>query len=223
VAATAQVIAEQLGANSTVNEHQEVREAIDLRNVVTEGCVHLVDLPASEEDLRRLRTAVFAIARPRDRLLIASTSNSDFSWELMNRLIFTEPTLSGASDIVKMVGEGARVSNGEFALLLMPSLLGDASRSEDARRYTHNAVVLARKNITAIADVDALAQLFQASGFTIRAVVIVDCEQRRWRKWRRFARAYGVWSDPERPWPAIDVLDDEMIRTARRHERPHRS
>jgi hypothetical protein len=121
---------------------------------------------------------------------------------------------------VGIVDERAHVNTGEFALLLLPSLLGDASRLAEARQYTHDAVILVRKNVTAIADVDTLAQLFLASGFTIRAVVIVDGEKRRWRKWRRFARAYGVWSDPERPWPAIDVLDDEKIRTAPRHESP---
>jgi hypothetical protein len=206
-----------------MNERREVREAADISALFEEGCIYIVDLPASEGELRRLHTEVFATARPSEPLLIASTSGSDFSWELVNRLIFTQPTLCTARDLVQIVDEGAGVGDGEFAVLLMPSSLGDASVLGDARRRTQNAVILIRGNATAIADIDALARLLNASGFTIRGVVIVHSEQARWRKWRRFASAYGVWSDPERPWPTIDVLEDEKIRTARPRERRHES
>jgi hypothetical protein len=206
-----------------VNEHREVHEAADITALFAEGCVHTVDVPASEGDLRRLHTELFATARPSDPLLMASASGSDFSWELVNRLIFTQPTFCNAADLVQVVDEGARVGDREFALLLLPSSLGDDSRLDDARRHTQNAVILVRRNTTPITDVDALARLLHASGFTIRGVVIVHSEQTRWRKWRRFARAYGVWSDPERPWPTIDVLEDEKIRTARPRERRRES
>lgn len=205
------------------NERREVREAADVSAILEEGCVYIVDLPASVGELSRLHAEVFATARPSDPLLMAGTSGSDFSWELVNRLIFTQPTLCNARDLVQTVDEGASVGDGEFAVLLVPSSLGDASVLGDARRHTQNAVILIRKNTTPVADVDALARLLNALDFTIRGVVIVHSEQARWRKWRRFASAYGVWSDPERPWPTIDVLEDEKMRTARPRERRRKS
>jgi hypothetical protein len=205
-----------------VNEHLKVRDAIDLRDVVVEKGVHVVDLPVSEGELRRLRTELFETAQPGDRFLVGSTSAADFSWELMNRLIVTEPAPNNSPDTPEIVEDGARVNNAESAFLPLPSLLGDASRLEEAHRHTQNAVILVRRNTTPIADIDALARLLRASGFTILGVVIVHSEQGRWRKWRRFARAYGVGSDPERPWPTIDVLEEEKIRTARPRERRRR-
>jgi hypothetical protein len=198
-----------------MNERREVREAADISALFEEECIHNVGLPASEEDLRRLHTEIFATTRPRDPLLMASTSGSDFSWELVNRLISMQPRSCNGPDLVHMVEEGTSVGDGEFALLLLPSSLSDASRLSAARRHTQDAVILVRGNTTPIADVDALARLLHAADFTIRGVVIVHSEQARWRKWRRFARAYGVGADPERPWPTIDVLEEEKIRTAR--------
>jgi hypothetical protein len=212
----------KVGKNFVVNEDREVREAIDLREIVVENGVHVVELPVSEGELRRLRTELFENALPGDRFLVGSTSTADFSWEFMNRLIVTEPALNNSPVRPETIEKGARLNNAESAFLPLPSLLGDASRLEDAHRHAQGAVILVRKNMTAIADVEALAVLLRASGFTIRGVVIVHSEQARWRKWRRFARAYGVGSDPERPWPTIDVLEEEKIRTARPRKRRRR-
>lgn len=206
-----------------MSERRAVGKAIDLYHLFAESCVHHVDLPAPDEDLHRLRTGVFATAAPGDRVLITSTTSSDFSWELVNRLIVTEPTSSSASDLVEIVEEGGRIRNPDRTVLLFPSLLADTNRLKDARDYTENAVILTRGNVSLTSDVAALAQLLRTYGFTIRGVVVVYCKPCRWRKWRRFARAYGVWSDPEHPWPAIDVLDEEVIRTGRTRKRRHKS
>jgi hypothetical protein len=203
-----------------LSQHLTVAKASDLDNLFAEGCVHLVELPAPDEDLQRLRAAVFATAAPGDPLLITSTKRNDFSWELINRLIINEPGLGSASDLVEIDEEGGNLGN-DCTVLLLPSVLADTDRLTDARPYTENAVILTRRNVSLTDDVAALSQLLRRHGLTIRGVVVVDSKPSRWRKWRRFARGYGFGSDPEHPWPAIDVLDEENARTRRTRKRKH--
>jgi hypothetical protein len=198
-----------------VRDNRTVGKATDLEDLFPQNDVHFVNLPAAEEDLQRLRTGVFATARSGDRLLITSATSGDFSWELVNRLIVSEPALGIDSDLVEIVEEGARLRNPDCTMLLFPSLLDDTSRLRDGRQYTENAVILARRDVSLISDIADLAQGLRTYRFIVRGVVAADCNARRWRKWRRFTRAYGVCSDPEHPWPAIDVLDEENARTGR--------
>jgi hypothetical protein len=202
-----------------VTEDRTVGQENDLCDLFPQNDVYFVNLPAAEEDLHRLRAGVFATARSGDRLLITSATSGDFSWELVNRLIVSEPALGGDSDQVEIVEEGDQLRNPDCTMLLFPSLLDDTSRLGDGRQYTENAVILARRDVSLISDIADLAQRLRTYRFTVRGVVVADCNARRWRKWRRFARAYGVCSDPEHPWPAIDVLDEENARTGRTRRR----
>src|SRR4051812_17802251 len=111
----------KVGTNLAMNENREVREAIDLRDIVVGNGVHMVDLPASEDEFRRLRRELFETAQPSDRFLVCSTSTADFSWELMNRLIATEAPLNNSPVAPKTVEEGARVNHAESAFLPLPS------------------------------------------------------------------------------------------------------
>ncbi|MBJ7339114.1 hypothetical protein [Mycolicibacterium sp.] len=141
-----------------------------------------------------------------------SASDADFSWELTNKLILTTPTVEEVD--AAECSATARFGSADSVISLIPALLDDPARLPDDLPGPRCAVILARKNATTIAEVDAVAQLITKVGFTIRAVVIVDCDNRRWRRWRRFSLAFGVGSDPERPWPTIDVLEEEKRRSA---------
>ena len=204
-----------------MREHPTVDQVSDLVELFAERCVHVVDLPVPDEDVRRLRAMVFGTETQGDRLLIASTTSNDFSWELINRLISAEPRLDSASDLVELVGEGDSPGNSDSTMLLFPSPLADINKLKDTRHYAEKAVILARRHVSLISDIEALSQLLRTYGFTIRGVVVAHSKPSRWRKWRRFARAYGVWSDPEHPWPAIDVLDEENARIGRTPKRKH--
>jgi len=204
-----------------VSEHPTVDKVSDLFELFAERCVHLVDLPVPDEDVRRLRTTVFGTGTPGDRLLIASTTSNDFSWELINRLIAAEPGFGSAPDLVEVVGEGDSPGNSDSTMLLFPSPSADTDKLQDTRHYVEKAVILARRHVSLKSEIGALSQLLRTYGFTIRGVVVVHSKPSRWRKWRRYARAYGVWSDPEHPWPAIDVLDEENARIGRTPKRKH--
>ena len=188
---------------SIVNDHREVRSEFDVSDLFAEKCVHLVELPASDDILHRLWTNVFDGMTPGHRLLITSPSHHDFSWELVNRLILAKRLLGNT------VGD-------DHAPLVLPSLLKDPKELTQARPDLSGVVILVRRNLTPIADVSALEHVLTTTGFTIGGVVIVDCDRGRWRRWRRFAQNYGVGSDPDRPWPIIDVLEAEKRRTPRR-------
>jgi hypothetical protein len=194
-----------------VNSHLEVQAPDDLRAVCASECVHTVDLPVSDDALRQLMTDVLGDASTSRTCLIASTHSSDFSWGLVNRMIRARPGEAGADD-VRVVERGADVEDCAAVMWLLPSLLGDTERAVAVYRYTQTAVILVRRGRTLVGDVAAVAHLLETSGFTIRAVVLVADENSAWRTWRRFAQAYGVWSDPESPWPVIDVLEDEKVR-----------
>jgi hypothetical protein len=194
-----------------VTDHEYVSAAVDLHATFPDGrVIGPVDLAGPDEQLCRL----FAELTSPTSLLIASPSAGDFSWEFVNRLISREPRLT-AEPAVDVMGDVIRLSSQDFALALLPALLSDQHGLTSAHEFAEHVVIMVRKGITRVAEVGALAKLLGAVGFTVHAVVIVESEHRRWRKWRRFAHTYGVWADPERPWPAIDVLDEEMARSAR--------
>lgn len=173
-----------------------------------------VDISLSSDALQFLTAELSAISRRSERLLIASSSGEEFSWELANRLMTSEPRLS-AADVVDTVGDVVTIRGRALTVVLAPSLLAEPEGLERVRESTDCAVILLRKDVTRVGDVEALARRLDAAAFRVSAVAIIEAGHRRWRKWRRFARTYGVLSSAERPWPRIDVLDQETRRTSR--------
>jgi len=194
-----------VGNDSTVNEFGKVVSAADLGELFADGLVHAVELPIADAALRRLWAGPLCVTPPGGRLLLSSTSEGDFPWELVNRLALTAQTLGNVATSEVSEGRGGW-------LLIQPSLLEDRLRWEDTDPKPSSAVILVRKDVSPIAGVRALAHVIAAAEIPIAGVVMVDGNSRRWRRWRRFASHYGVWSDPERPWPTIDVLEAENRR-----------
>ncbi|WP_149480954.1 hypothetical protein [Mycolicibacterium sp. P1-18] len=191
-----------------MDEFGKVVSAADLGELFADGLVHAVELPLADAALRRLWAGPFSVATAGSRLLLSSTSDSDFPWELVNRLALTAGTFGNTamSDVSDERGGW---------LLPLPSLLENRLCVDEADPKPGNAVILVRKDASPIAGVRTLADMFATADIPVSGVVIVDGDSRRWRRWRRFASHYGVWSDPERPWPTIDVLEAENRRGPR--------
>jgi hypothetical protein len=140
-------------------------------------------------------------------------TGDQFSWELINRVIVTEPRLDSGPVAVE-----ARVDGGVIkasAMILAPSLLKNPGALPVAGRHADAALILARAGPSVVADIEETVDLLRQRGFAVLGAVVVTSGSHRWRKWRRFAETFGVGRNPERPWPVIDVLEDEIARTRR--------
>jgi hypothetical protein len=125
---------------------------------------------------------------------VTSATADDFSWELISRLVMTAP----------------RPDLTPERLILLPGFGGDAGTAR-------TAVVLARGGVTRPehrADVHAA---LERQHIPVTAEVTVTCGRYRWRRWQRYAKTMGIWRDPDRPWPVIDVLEEENARMHRGH------
>jgi hypothetical protein len=174
----------------------------DLRHLVGPGFVLSIDFPASDDEVRRLRADMFATLTTGERLLVASAAKDDFSWELINRVLVTQPPLGS--------GSGARDT-----LVLAPALLSENAGLQSAQDHARAAVILARPTVSMLAEVEKVAGVLRQQGFSLLGAVIVSSSRYRWRKYRRFAETFGVSRDPERPWPVIDILEEELARVRR--------
>jgi hypothetical protein len=202
-----------------VNESRVVRTPDDLHSVFAADLVYAIALPATASALDLLGARIFG-AVPTGPVLMTSASPVDFSWELVNHLIRGRAEL-GPANAVELVEPGSRAGDDPAALVLVPSLLEDDTRVRAAQPQPRSGVVLVRANSTTVADVDTVAHRLGAAGVTVRAAALVDGDRSRWRRWRRFTHTYGVQADPDRPWPIIDVLEEEKARTARAKGHPH--
>jgi hypothetical protein len=185
----------------------------DLHDVVGLGFVHSIEFPAADDDVRRVRAGAFAKASAGEHLVVGSATRDEFSWELINRMIVTEPRLDSEPVGVETLVEGGHVT--DSALILAPSLLNSATALAQAGHHANAAVILARTGLSVVADIHEAAELLNRHHLAVVAAVAVTSGRHRWRKWRRFAEAFGVGRDPQRPWPLIDVLEDEIAGTRR--------
>jgi hypothetical protein len=145
--------------------------------------------------------------------MVVSATANEFSWELINRVIVTEPRLDSVPVNINALADGATIADG--AMILEPSLLKTPTALPTAGPLADAAVILARTGLSVVAEIGEAADLLRRQGIAVLGAVVVTSPSHRWRKWRRFADAFGVGRNPERPWPVIDVLEEEIARTRR--------